>query len=137
MNVTRNSTATNGWRSSLAALRVASASSPVAGLGGVCGRNGLIAASTNDASAATRKMYRWAADASAPSLDVPRAVPSQLTNPTSPMAGTFAQFTRMKMNGQLATIHPMVPQTRTGPHSRAGSFRWLNAIELVIDTVGT
>src|SRR5262245_10775701 len=137
MNVTKNSTATNGWRRSLVSLRVASGSAPLSVLGWVCGSNGLSAARTNEASAATRKMYRLAADASAPSLDVPRAVPSQLTNPTSPMAGTFAQLTRMKMNGQLATIHPMVPQTRTGPHSRAGSFRWLNAIELVIDTVGT
>ena len=71
------------------------------------------------------------------SFDVPSAVPSQSTKPTSPMPGTFAQSTRMKMNGHDATIHPIVPHTRTGPNSRAGSFRLANAIELVIDIVGT
>src|SRR5262245_61770589 len=134
MNVTRNRTATNGCLSSRAALSVASASSPeVAGFGGVCGSVGLIAASTNDASPATKKMYRCAADAATPSFDVPSASPSHLIGPTSPMLGTADQFTRMKMNGQLATIQPMVPQTRTGPNSRAGSRRLANAIELVMD----
>src|SRR5688572_1717471 len=137
MNVTRNSTATNGWRSSRAAFSDASASSPVAGLGGVCGSVGEIAASTNDDNPATRKMYRCAVDASSPSFDVPSAVPSQSTNPDVCLAATASQFTRMKMNGHDATIQPMVPQTRTGPNSRAGSFRLANAMELVMDTVGT
>src|SRR5262245_29400124 len=138
MNVTRNSTATNGCLSSFAALSVANEPSPgAAGLGGVCGNIGLIAARTNDAIPATRKMYRCAVEASSPSFDVPSTFPSHSPNPTSPIEGTFAQVTRRKMNGHDATIHPMVPQTRTGPNSRAGSLRLANAIELVMDTVGT
>jgi hypothetical protein len=137
MNVTRNRTATNGCFSRRPALTHASAPSPVAGLGGVCGSSGLIAARINDAAPATRKMYRCAADASAPAFDVPSAAPSQSTKPTSPSFGTADQFTRMKMNGHDATIHPIVPHIRTGPNSRAGSFRWVNAIELVIEMVGT
>ena len=41
------------------------------------------------------------------------------------------------MNGQDAAIQPIVPHTRTGPNCRAGSFRLANAIELVIEIVGT
>jgi hypothetical protein len=43
----------------------------------------------------------------------------------------------MKMNGHEAMIHPIVPQTRTGPNSWDGSRRLANAIELVIEMVGT
>ena len=82
-------------------------------------------------------MYRFAPIAGSPSSDVPSAVPSQSTNPTSRIAGTCAQSTRMKMNGQRAAIQPIVPHTRTGPNSRAGSLRLANAIELVIEIVGT
>src|SRR4051812_7639873 len=138
MNVTRNRTATNGFFRSRMALSQARESAPDrAGLGGVCGSTRLNAARASEAIPATRKMYRWAVSASAPVLDVPRASPNQVTNPTSPRAGTFDQSTRMKMNGQLAAIHPIVPQTRTGPNWRDGSLRLAKAIELVIEIVGT
>src|SRR5262249_52764311 len=110
---------------------------PVAGLGGVCGSAGLIAARARAAMPATRKIYRWAADASAPAFEVPSMSPIQVKSPPSPNAGTRAQSIRMKMNGQDAAIQPIVPHTRTGRNSGAGSLRLAKAIELVIEIVGT
>ena len=124
MNVTRKRTATNGCFEQPRRLEPGERVLAGAGFGGVCGRARLIAARTNDASPATRKMYALQVHRERrPPTEVPSAVPIQLTNPTSPIAGTAAQFTRMKMNGQLAAIQPMVPHTRTGPNSRAGSRR--------------
>ena len=40
---------------------------------------------------------------------VPSALPSQSVNGTEPKAGTCAQSTKIKTNGQLAAIHPMEP----------------------------
>src|SRR5215210_1457440 len=137
MNVTRKRIATNGLRKSFIALSQARESSPVAGFGGVCGSVRLNAASANDARAAARKTYRWASNAASPCFEVPRAVPSQSINPPVGFCATAAQSTRMKMNGQEAAIHPIVPHTRTGPNFLAGSRRLANAIELVIEMVGT
>src|SRR5436190_17939873 len=117
------------------AFSQANRSWPVAGFGGVWGRVRLNAASASDAIPATRKMYRWAIDAAAPLSAVslsPSALPNHVENPTSDIAGTLVQSTRMKMNGQEATIHPIVPHTRTGPNCRVGSLRLANAIEFVI-----
>ena len=41
------------------------------------------------------------------------------------------------MNGHAATIQPIVPHRRTRPKSFCASFRLANAIELVIEIVGT
>src|SRR5262245_42341848 len=79
-----------------------------------------------------------AASIAGPVLSVPSAVPSQETSPpASPNDGTLAQSIGMKMNGQLAAIQPIVPQTRTKPKSRWASLRFAKAIALVIERVGT
>ena len=66
------------------------------------------------------------------------AVLSQFMKPLScANEGTRAQSMGMKTNGQLAAIQPIVPHTRTGPKSCCGSLRFANAIELVIEMVGT
>ena len=57
--------------------------------------------------------------------------------PASAIDGTFAQSIGMKMNGQLAAIQPIVPQTRTKPKSFWASLRLAKAIALVTDSVGT
>ncbi len=44
---------------------------------------------------------------------------------------------RMKTNGQLAAIQPMVPHSRTRPNCSWASLRWWKQIELVSDSVGT
>ena len=48
-----------------------------------------------------------------PVLGVARAFPTQeMKVPACSIDGTFAQSMGMKMNGQLAAIQPIVPQTR-------------------------
>ena len=75
--------------------------------------------------------------AGSPTSDVPSIVPIQSTAPVVCFFATASQSTSRKMNGHDAAIHPIVPQTRTGPNSRVGSFKLANAIELVIEMVGT
>src|SRR5579883_3473664 len=111
--VTRNRTNTNGCRSNFIAFNHASESpAEAAGFGGVCGRVRLYPARTSDATPDTRKMYRFAAEASAPVFEVAKTVPSQSPNESEPKSGTRAQSTRMKMNGHDAAIQPIVPHTR-------------------------
>ncbi len=43
----------------------------------------------------------------------------------------------MNVIGQAARIHPIVPPMRTMPNSFCASFICANAIELVIEIVGT
>src|SRR5688500_5058317 len=77
-----------------------------------------------------------------PERGVPNAVPSQPMKPSLAseaeiLASTAAESTRMKMNGQLAAIQPIVPHSRTGPKSFCGSLRLAKAIVLVTEIVGT
>src|SRR5262245_1092783 len=138
MNVTTNSTSMNGTLSSLAASSQANWLSPaVAGLGGVCGKNRLNAASASDANPATVNVKVVACTSAGPVFDVPSAAPSHSMNGTLPKAGTFAQSTSRSTNGQLAAIHPIVPHKRTRPKSFCGSWTLAKAIELVIEIVGT
>ena len=72
------------------------------------------------------------------STSLESTIPSQFTNPlVSEIAGTFVQSIGMKMNGQLAAIQPIVPQTRMNPKSFWASLIFANAMELVTDIVGT
>ena len=71
------------------------------------------AASANDASPETKKMLGSAASSAAPVLPA-----------------------RMKTNGQLAAIQPIVPHSRIRPKSLRASFTWWNAMALVSDSVG-
>ena len=81
--------------------------------GGVAGNVIANAASANDASPETMKMLGSAASSAAPVLSA-----------------------RMKTNGQLAAIQPIVPHSRILPKSLRASFTWWNAIALVSDSVG-
>src|SRR4029077_9282251 len=96
------------------------------------------AARTNEATPATRNVLVKADCISVPVFGVASALPSQEMNPpASAMAGTFDQSMGMKMNGQLAAIQPIVPQTRTKPKSFCASFRLANAMAFVTESVGT
>src|SRR5690349_6113725 len=106
--------------------------------GGVCGRSRQKAASASDAIPETRNVPVRAASIAGPVLSVESALPSQGTNPPAcAIAGTCAQSIGMKMNGQLAAIQPIVPQSRTNPNSFLGSWRLAKAIALVTESVGT
>ena len=85
-----------------------------AGAGGVRGRVKQKAARANEAMPATRNVLVKAASMAGPVLGVPSALPSQEMKPAGllPSLGTLAQSIGMKMNGQLAAIQPIVPQTR-------------------------
>ena len=83
------------------------------------------------------KVQRVAALAASPTSGLASAVPSQLTNPCGCAASTAAQLTKMKVNGHAARIHPIVPPMRTMPNSLSAFFMFANAIELVIEIVGT
>src|SRR5204863_9657893 len=52
-------------------------------------------------------------------------------------AFTLSQSTRIKVNGHAARIHPIVPPALTKPNSFFASFILANAIEFVIEIVGT
>ena len=60
----------------------------------------------------------------------------QLAFPVA-VAFTFPQSTRMKVMGHAASTQPIVPPMRTTPNSFWESFICANAIELVIEIVGT
>ena len=83
------------------------------------------------------KVHLVAAMAAAPVSGLPRAVPSQSTKPEGLAASTADQFTKMKVNGHAARIQPIVPPMRTIPNSFSGFFMLANAIEFVIEIVGT
>ena len=69
--------------------------------GGVAGSVNENAASANEANPATTKMLESAASSASPVLPA-----------------------RMKTNGQLAAIHPIVPQSRMRPKSFRASCTW-------------
>src|SRR5438270_6282166 len=86
--------------------------------GGVWGRRRQKADSTSEAMPATKNVLVIAASIAGPVLSVESAVPSHETNPPAwSIDGTFAQSIGIKMNGQLAAIQPIVPQSRTKPNS--------------------
>ena len=105
--------------------------------GAVRGRVRLNAASASDARPDTTNVHRVAALAASPVSGLASAVPSQLTNPCGCAASTAAQFTKMNVNGHAARIQPIVPPMRTMPNSLSAFFMLANAIELVIEMVGT
>src|SRR4051794_8637211 len=106
--------------------------------GGVCGRNRQKAARASDATPETMKVLVRADSIADPVLSVESALPSQATAPPAcAIVGTLAQSIGMKMNGQLAAIQPIVPQSRTNPKSWRASFRLANAMALVTESVGT
>src|SRR5262249_15023514 len=106
--------------------------------GGVWGSARQNAASTSDAIPDTVNVLDKAASISGPVLSVPRAVPNQEMSPSVwANDGTLAQSIGMKMNGQLAAIQPIVPQTRMNPKSFLASLMLANAIAFVTDMVGT
>src|ERR1041384_3134596 len=79
--------------------------------GGVCGSKKQNPARTSDTTPATVKVLVSAASIAGPVFKVDNAVPSHFTKPpASLIVGTFAQSIGMKINGQLAAIHPIVPQ---------------------------
>ena len=80
---------------------------------------------------------RVAALAASPVSGLAKAVPSQSTSPAGCAALTASQFTKMKVKGQAARIQPIVPPMRIRPNSLSGFFMLANAIELVIEIVGT
>src|SRR5437868_2271194 len=132
-----NSTRILGTFNSLNASNGAKAS-PAAGTGGVCGRVRLNAARASEAIPATVKVLASANAIASPVLSVPSAVPSQEMKPPAwSIDGTLAQSIGMKMNGQLAAIQPIVPQTRMAPKSFWASLILANTIALVTDIVGT
>jgi hypothetical protein len=112
MSVTTKSTAMVGLARSLIASRGAFFWATLRA-GGVAGSVKHTAASTSEESPETQKMLVSGPSSAAPSLPF-----------------------RMKMKGQLAAIHPMVPQSRTLPKSACASLRWWKQIELVRDRVG-
>ena len=85
----------------------------------------------------TMNVHLVAALAASPVNGFASALPIMSTNPAGLAASTASQFTKMNVNGQAARIHPIVPPMRIRPNSRAGSFMLANAIELVIEMVGT
>src|SRR5580765_6632050 len=97
----------------------------------------LYAASASEARPATTKVQRVAALAASPVNGLASAVPIQLTKPAGAAASTAGQLTKMNVNGQAARIHPIVPPMRTRPNSLSAFFMFANAIELVIESVGT
>ena len=107
-----NRTRMLGTASSLIASNGANAGALVRGRRGV--RQGRQkAARTSEATPETMKVLVSAASIAGPVLSVESAVPSQATNPPAwAIDGTFAQSIGMKMNGQLAAIQPIVPQSR-------------------------
>src|SRR5262245_59103947 len=112
MNVTKNSTSTNGTRSSASVSRQASGSrASVPRFGGVCGNVSENAAMTNDRIAPTRKIQRTC-------------------------SGEACALSR-NTNGQLTSTQPSVPPMRIVPKSRAGLLRFAKAIEFETDSVGT
>ena len=78
-----------------------------------------------------------AALAASPVSGFARALPSQSTRPAGWAASTAAQLTKMNVKGHAARIQPTVPPMRTMPNSFSGFFILANAIELVIEIVGT
>src|SRR5437899_12635985 len=107
-----NSTRMLGTASNLMASNGANFS-PSPFFGGVWGSKKQNPASTSDTTAATVNVLVSAASIAGPVFNVDNAVPSHFTKPpASLMLGTFAQSIGMKINGQLAAIHPIVPQTR-------------------------
>ena len=68
---------------------------------------------------------------------VPKTVPSQFTKPCGLFERTLSQSTRMNTKGQAARIQPIVPPILTSPNSFLASFMCVNAIEFVIEIVGT
>ena len=117
----------------------ANARALVRATGGVCGRSRQKAASTSEAIPETRnvlgqrRLHRRAGLQRRERLCPAR----RRTRPACAIAGTFAQSIGMKMNGQLAAIQPIVPQSRIEPKSFCASFRLANAIALVTESVGT
>ena len=86
---------------------------------------------------ATMKVHRVPAWSAAPVRPEPSTVPSQSTNPEVCVARTWSQSTRMKVIGHAAMIQPIVPPMRMMPNSPCASFICANAMELVIEMVGT
>ena len=114
------------------------AASWAAGFGGVCGKKRLKAASSSDAMPAVKNAQALPSFSAVPSRLVPRAFPSQsMKPPASDIEGILAQSARMKMNGQLAAIQPIVPHRRTFPKSSLASFSEAKAIAFVTEIVGT
>ena len=138
MSVTIQSTRMNGRDSSFIAS--SQANFRCAGLGrrgGVCGSVRLNAASRSEATPATMKVHVVPAWRAGPVKPDASTVPTQSTMPWGFAACTLSQSTRMKVNGQAARIHPIVPPMRTIPNSFCASFICAKAIELVIEIVGT
>ncbi len=75
--------------------------------------------------------------AASPESGLLNTVSIQATKPWEFAAFTASQFTKMKVNGHAARIQPMVPPMRTMPNSFVASFILANAMELVIEMVGT
>ena len=128
----------NGAASSRAASSHANLLAPLAtGFGGVWGSVRLKAARMSDAMPATMNVYLVPSCSAVPVRPEPRTVPSQSTNPAVCAAFTLSQSTRMNVIGQAAMIQPIVPPMRTMPNSFCASFICANAMELVIEIVGT
>jgi hypothetical protein len=95
------------------------------GFGGVCGRVRLNAASSKEAMPAATYVWLTPLMKSSPVFGVLKAVLSQVFSQTIQVASvcwaitesTRDQSVRMKTNGRLAAIQPIVPQSRTLPKS--------------------
>src|SRR5215213_9164878 len=66
-----------------------------------------------------------------------KAAPNHETKPSGLAAFTRSQSTRMNVNGHAARIQPIVPPMRTIPNSFLASVMLANAIEFVMEIVGT
>src|SRR3954454_11090568 len=106
--------------------------------GGVWGSSRQNPARTREATPETTKVLVRADSIAGPVLSVESAFPSHaIAPPACAIDDTLAQSIGMKMNGQLAAIQPMVPQSRTNPKSFCASFRLAKAMALVTESVGT